>query len=821
MIKPKGPSGLFISFLLLVIWNFLTPAAEGAAYKDISNHWAKGDIEFVAGKGIIAGYNDGSFQPDRNVTRAEYIAMINRTLRLTTVETTNFTDVKANDWYAADIGKAKAAGYVSGYSDGSIRPGQSITRQEAAFMIAKALGLYGGKQQVLSKYTDNKKISSWCSDRVSAVVTQGYMGGYYDNTFKPDKSITRAEAAVILRAVYGSRPTVSTPTEPVSMDEPAPPVEPAKVVSKGGNLDKAGTFGPESGTETISGNVNINVTGITLRNSLITGNLVIARSVGDGSVTLSNVTVQGTVNVQGGGRNSVTLDNCTVPKLIVYRDEVRILATGTTSISYTTLNSGAILEESKLTGNGFVTVDITSSTKTHDAIQLTGSFGCIQVSSAVDISIPQGSQIATMCLDSPATVTGSGTINTAWVNVAGVHIQQNPGKTIVEENIYADVGGKYVYANKAPTFYSGYPQVSHVTSTSFDLFIKIDKTGFAYYMVLDDGNGAPSSEQVKKFGTASSSSSQGVVSLKADTESSIKVSHLLPGIAYDVYVVAEDNDGKLRGPARLDVTTTQDSGGVLNFSSSKELVAENVSAGNIVLIVNRNGGSTTAVTVNFSTVDISAHAGVDYVSTNGTLTWAAGETGSKSITVPIINDNLPENPELFGAVLSNASGAVLGSPSYVTIMINSEDAGYNLSVQTNLPGGGTVTGGGFFTAGETAAVTATPPVGYSFVNWTSGSAIVSNNASFNYTMPGLDTTLVANFAKNYTVNLLSDPDSAGVLKGAGNYLEGQSATVSAIANSGYQFDHWALPDGTTVSGSSTFTFAATDFTLVAHFSPVP
>jgi len=526
----------------------LTPPARAAAYSDISKHWAKADIEFVSGQGIIAGYSDNTFQPDRNVTRAEYIAMINRTFKFTASLPTTFSDVKSSDWFAADIGKARAAGYISGYSDGTVRPQKSITRQEAAYMISKVLGLSTASVDTVSKYKDKKNIGTWSLNAVAAVVNRGYMSGYPDNTFRPTNSIKRAEAAVVMRAVFGSTPGKSTPSAPIS---------PGNTV-----YDQAGTYGPSSGQQSIQGAVNITASGVTLRNTSVSGDLLIASSIGSGSVTLSNVVVQGTLKVEGGGPNSVTLDNSTISDVIVSKAGVRVVARGSTDVNRAVLTAGATLEESGLSGSGFKNLSITSTGGI--GVDLSGSFDSVTTSASADIALSSGSRIATLTLNSSARVTGNGTIGTANINASGVYIAQTPGNTVVSSNYSASVGGQTVTGTSgsgSPAFLSGYPTSSNIRSTYFDLLVKTDKSGRVYYVVLGNGDREPTSSQVRNgqngYGNSLYSYQSGNASVTNNIENSIRISNLTNGSSYDIYVVAEDNNYNLQSsPSRVDVTAS-------------------------------------------------------------------------------------------------------------------------------------------------------------------------------------------------------------------------------------------------------------------------
>ncbi|TXK82638.1 S-layer homology domain-containing protein [Paenibacillus sp. N3.4] len=105
-------------------------------FNDVSdNHWAADAIHQVQGAGLLSGYPDGSFKPDTPITRAELAAIIVRISKLNVVDTVQgFTDTQGH-WAAGYIQAAKVAGLMSGYEDGSFRPDQQLTRAEAVKAI--------------------------------------------------------------------------------------------------------------------------------------------------------------------------------------------------------------------------------------------------------------------------------------------------------------------------------------------------------------------------------------------------------------------------------------------------------------------------------------------------------------------------------------------------------------------------------------------------------------------------------------------------------------------------------------------------------------
>ena len=104
-------------------------------------------------------------------------------------------DVSTQDWFAQDVASALAAGFVSGYPDGTFRPQEEVSRQEAACMLAKLLKLDGGGSL---NFSDAGAIASWAEPSVSGLVAAGIMAGYPDGAFRPQLAISRAEAVVMI-----------------------------------------------------------------------------------------------------------------------------------------------------------------------------------------------------------------------------------------------------------------------------------------------------------------------------------------------------------------------------------------------------------------------------------------------------------------------------------------------------------------------------------------------------------------------------------------------------------------------------------------------
>ncbi|QJD83225.1 GLUG motif-containing protein [Cohnella herbarum] len=168
-------------------------------FHDIAGHWAEANIVQALKAGIVSGYSDGSFKPNRIITRAEFAVMLMNALKRTDegVELP-FTDaVKIGDWAKKAVALAAQAGYINGYQDGTFRPGSAITRAEMAKIVANVLGL-SQKAGSLTVFTDDQAIPSWAKGAIAAIQGKDIMKGKPSGQFDPAAEATRAEAVTVL-----------------------------------------------------------------------------------------------------------------------------------------------------------------------------------------------------------------------------------------------------------------------------------------------------------------------------------------------------------------------------------------------------------------------------------------------------------------------------------------------------------------------------------------------------------------------------------------------------------------------------------------------
>ena len=155
----------------------------------------------------IIGYEDGTVRPQGNITRAEVATIF---FRLLTDEVraeywstvSGYTDVKAGDWYNNAISTLSDLGIITGYEDGTFRPNASISRAE---FVTIATRFFDYAAEYEGAFSD-VSYSSWYADFVQAAVDMGLVNGYENGTFRPNASITRAEAVAIVNRVLLRRP---------------------------------------------------------------------------------------------------------------------------------------------------------------------------------------------------------------------------------------------------------------------------------------------------------------------------------------------------------------------------------------------------------------------------------------------------------------------------------------------------------------------------------------------------------------------------------------------------------------------------------------
>ena len=176
-------------------------------FSDVTNSWAKDAINNMGSRMVVNGVGGGNYEPDRDITRAEFAAIVVRALGLDTgMGSSSFTDVASGAWYYGYVQTAVGYGVVSGYGDGTFGPNDTITREQAMTMLARAMKITGlaptltdaQATLLLSKYTDASVISDYAKASVAACVDTGVVLGRTNAKLAAKDAITRAEVAAIV-----------------------------------------------------------------------------------------------------------------------------------------------------------------------------------------------------------------------------------------------------------------------------------------------------------------------------------------------------------------------------------------------------------------------------------------------------------------------------------------------------------------------------------------------------------------------------------------------------------------------------------------------
>ncbi|MCR2802585.1 carbohydrate binding domain-containing protein [Paenibacillus soyae] len=318
MRRRKGLSMLLVTSMLAAMlptgWAYGAEAKPARGMEEA--HWGFSDMKAWVDQGLMTGYPDGSLRPDAPVTRAQFAKLLGGVFRYGASAEAGFTDVTGEEWFAADIAKAAAAGIIAGYPDGSFKPDDPVSRQDAAKIAAAAfkLPLPSGAEaeETLLAYADGEDVGDYAAAAFAKLTDDGVLKGYPDGTSRPGRSVTRAEAVAMLGALSG------------------------EVVQKAGIYEDRVT----------DGHIVVNAEGITLAGAKVEGNVYLTAGIGDGDVTISGADIEGVLHVGGGGANSVHIEDSNVGMVVVDRLEgpVRVVLEGDTEVEEMSVENEAVIE---------------------------------------------------------------------------------------------------------------------------------------------------------------------------------------------------------------------------------------------------------------------------------------------------------------------------------------------------------------------------------------------------------------------------------------------------------------------------------------------
>ncbi len=537
----KGDAIIMKKILMILLCGvFVCAGAYVTTGESYAGHWADQYLNNLVSQKIMRGDDEGDLNPDDSITRAEFVAMMNRAFGYSQKGTIAFNDVPQEQWYYDDISIAKKQGYFNGIYPDTAGPDKPLKREEAVTMLCRALKIQGVESDPL-QFADSRDFSGWSKEYINAAVEKKFLSGYPDQTFKPADYMKRGEMAKVLSEVAGEI-----------------------VKDQGSNY-----------IGYANGNVSVVETGASLRNTIVPGDLYITAGMGTGYTQLENITVGGDLIISGtgnaqSGEVSVILTDCDINNLVIDSgngNTMSVRAEGGSVIRNTTVKSSAYLEEDNSKSTAFKDVILKGPSGT--TLNLSGAFENVSVNAennklSVDkgtvdsltvdedavkgsVFIQKDTTVYALFCDTASTVTGTGKVEEISINANDCNISMLPEHIYIRPGVTATVNGQKMTSvdaeanNANPEFLSSYPKYQDLLSTSVKLLAKTNKPGKVYWAVknIDLVNSGMSEEEVKNPDSRYVVKS-GNVNVVGDKEVTISVTGLTSGVTYEYYMVFED-----------------------------------------------------------------------------------------------------------------------------------------------------------------------------------------------------------------------------------------------------------------------------------------
>ncbi len=308
--KKCSPWLLVLVFLCSTV--FPVYGQAGDSFQDMPHNWATPALEWAVAHGLLKGSASGRNQlirPDAPLSRGELAAILSRVFGpLEKADIQGYTDVPEKAWYREDIQKTVAMDGLVG-SNGTMRPDALVTRQEVFAALGKVFKLQAKQQTAFpQQFTDGDQVSDWALPGTVALWEKGIIVGF-NGRIRPKDTVTRAEFVFML---YKLSPHIIT--------------------------------NPGTVQQVAEGTVLVQCADVVLQNVTISGDLMIADSVGSGMVTLDGVSVQGNLVIRGG---NVHIQNSSVLGQVIasnhYREPISVRVSQDASVNRLIADRGSIL----------------------------------------------------------------------------------------------------------------------------------------------------------------------------------------------------------------------------------------------------------------------------------------------------------------------------------------------------------------------------------------------------------------------------------------------------------------------------------------------
>lgn len=536
----------------------LAVQAPGTGNQAEYGHWAQEYLDKLVSWGVMRGDIDGNLRPDADISRAEFVTMVNRAYGYDEVGVNPFTDVDFHSWYADDISIAYNVGYFTGTSSTTASPDLGLTREQATLLLGRNMMLEASTGETLG-YADSREFSDWSRAMIPAASNAGIINGYSDGTFRPQNNITRGEVAAMLARSLG------TP------------------------IYEAGEY--ELGN--VYGNVTIATSGVNLRNTVIAGDLYLTGGIGLGELLLENVTVLGRIIASGAGESnkgdsSIILRNVEADSMVVdsiNNQFVTLRVEGDTDIDVTSVRTPAYLEDVtpdeyglklvqlegeagtslQLAGNVKEVVNLTPNSYLHMAQGSAQRVTIDEKAMGATMQIDLGARVKELNLDVATTVTGTGDVDHVNISAAGCTVAMPPDTVDIRPGISSSVAGEAMDNVTAaeysadPRILAGYPEARNVAPTGADAVFSTNKRGTVYWAITALADGSVSEDDlitppvyggiILQSGTLQAAASK--------TEYTAKLNKLTADGSYYLSAIMVDSRGQ-HSPVKVTAFTTPD-----------------------------------------------------------------------------------------------------------------------------------------------------------------------------------------------------------------------------------------------------------------------
>ena len=441
---------LLLSFALLLSLVTL-PAAAGdkGAFPDVEGHWSEESVGRWAGYGVLNGDENGTFSPDKSMTRAEFATMLVNLMGYTEKAQNTFQDVAANAWYADAILKLAAAGVMKG--DGvNANPDTPISREEAAVLLCRAMGIEPGGDAGL-EFVDRGAVSPWAQGAVAALSERGMISGVGENTFAPGLDITRAAVAKMVDNMVA-----------------------AYVVD-----DAAELTGEINGVVIVAANADV-----VLKDAALSENLIVAPKAGEAAVTLAGKTVaEGKILVNSASSSLTVEKTAAAGDIMVSAPKAQVVVEGKAgSVAVSGRAGGASLTVAET-----ASVDSVSTEAAGTKMEVAGEVKAVAVAESAagaDITVSKGAKVDSVALEAEgAKLAVAGAVKNVEVapTASGTALTVEKGATVSKLETSADgvkVDGKGKVENMTVTAGEG-------VSVSKDTSVKVENKGDSTVSVGD------------------------------------------------------------------------------------------------------------------------------------------------------------------------------------------------------------------------------------------------------------------------------------------------------------------------------------------------